>query len=259
MPVYVPCERSLPLTYLPLFFIVSMKMGHAYIGSDCPERHFRSNYPEVTTRRNDPILSWSHLRASLIHELAEDPSIRIYYPSCDSIPSNLPHVSVFGALQEASSVDLFNTRSNPLSPASFNLRDLAEELSPNPKSRVACEWLAVHAILLCSNISIAVYASLMCMVRLLCQFTLRFLELMKIVRVCWESHLSGLWTNFRDSFVGVSPIWDQVLVSGIGLGSGSYAICSHLASVLSRDLLTRRRIEILSKQVTRPPRSASPW
>eukprot|EP00985_Skeletonema_marinoi_P014949 scaffold7642_cov96-Skeletonema_marinoi.AAC.1 len=71
-------------------------MGHAYIGSDCPERHFRSNYPEVTTRRNDPILSWSHLRASLIHELAEDPSIRIYYPSCDSIPSNLPHVSVSG-------------------------------------------------------------------------------------------------------------------------------------------------------------------
>jgi len=128
--------------------------------------------------------SWSHLRASLIHELAEDPSIRIYYPSCDSIPSNLPHVSVFGALQEASSIDLFHTRSNPLSPASFNLRDLAEELSPNPKSRsrVACEWLAVHAILLCSNISIAVYASLMCMVRLLCQFTLRFLELMKIVR-----------------------------------------------------------------------------
>ena len=129
LPVYVPCERSLPLIYLPLFFIVSMKMGHAYIGSDCPERHFRSNYPEVTTRRNDPILSWSHLRASLIHELAEDPSIRIYYPSCDSIPSNLPHVSVFWALQEASSVDLFHTRSNPLSPASFNLRDLAEELS----------------------------------------------------------------------------------------------------------------------------------
>ena len=124
-----------------------------------------------------------------------------------------PKVVVFGALQEASSVDLFHTRSNPLSPASFNLRDLAEELSPNPKSRVTCEWLAVHAILLCSNISIVMYASLMCMVRLLCQLQLRFLLLR------WES----------------AYLWDPVLVSGIGLaGIRFLAICSHLASDMTK-------------------------
>jgi hypothetical protein len=207
-----PRDRNLHLTYLPQFFLVTMKMGHAYIGRVCLERHFRSTHPEVATRIVHGLVegcslsiyyslhdSTSHLRASANHELVEDTSIRIHYSSCDSTPSRLPRMSAFVNLQKAPYVDLYHARSNPLlSPASFGLHNLAAELSPNPKSRMTCRGIAVHAILFFFHISIAVHASLMCAVRLFRQFPSRFVELVKIVGVCWESHLLGLrcWESY---------------------------------------------------------------
>ena len=196
------------------------------MGSVCPERRSRPIYPESTTRGNEPNLSLLRLQASIIRELADVP-IGIYYPSCDSIPTNLPHVPVYMALKEVPYVDVFHSRSNPLlSPASFSLPDLAEELSPS--------GLAVHAILLRINISIAMNASLLCMVRLLCQFPFRFFELMKIVGVCWKSHFSGLWSNFLGLASGQ---WESHLL-------GIRFLC-HLFSCVP-DIFPRERINILS-------------
>eukprot|EP00984_Skeletonema_dohrnii_P006112 scaffold2169_cov152-Skeletonema_dohrnii-CCMP3373.AAC.2 len=104
------------------------------------------------------------------------------------------------ALKEVPYVDVFHSRSNPLlSPASFSLPDLAEELSPS--------GLAVHAILLRINISIAMNASLLCM-----------------------EYVGSL--TFRDSGL---TFWDLPVASGSPtyLGSGSYAICSLVFQISS--------------------------
>eukprot|EP00985_Skeletonema_marinoi_P002273 scaffold930_cov151-Skeletonema_marinoi.AAC.1 len=160
-------------------------MGQASVGSACLKRHLQSVIHRLvrdTSIRINCSSSDSTSSRTVIHRLVRDTSIRIncsssdstssrtsiriYCSSCDSAPSRFPRVCPFLTSQETPTLVLPHTRSNPLlSPSSFSLRlhDLAEELSPHPKSMMTCGGLAVHAILLCLHISIAMIVSLMWM------------------------------------------------------------------------------------------------